>query len=81
MVDRVEVTWPSGRRDCYQGLAADAGYACAKGTRPPAPGRLRRELTRRRILWKRLAQGAAGLPAARRIAPRSMMSPRTQTRR
>jgi tetratricopeptide (TPR) repeat protein len=25
-VDRVEVTWPTGRRDCYQGLAADAEY-------------------------------------------------------
>jgi enediyne biosynthesis protein E4 len=34
-VDRVEVTWPTGRRDCYQGLAADAGYRLREGD--PAP--------------------------------------------
>jgi hypothetical protein len=37
MVDRVEVTWPSGRRDCYQGLAADAGYRLREGDAVPKP--------------------------------------------
>ena len=36
-VDRVEVTWPSGRRDCYQGLAADAGYRLREGDPDPKP--------------------------------------------
>ena len=36
-VDRVEVTWPSGRRDCYQGLAADAGYRLREGDPAPKP--------------------------------------------
>ena len=36
-VDRVEVTWPSGRRDCYQGLAADAGYRLREGAAAPKP--------------------------------------------
>ena len=36
-VDRVEVTWPSGRRDCYQGLAADAGYRLREGDPAPRP--------------------------------------------
>jgi tetratricopeptide (TPR) repeat protein len=35
--DRVEVTWPSGRRDCYQGLAADAGYRLREGDAAPRP--------------------------------------------
>ena len=35
--DRVEVTWPSGRRDCYQGLAADAGYRLIEGDPAPRP--------------------------------------------
>jgi YD repeat-containing protein len=38
-VDQVEVTWPSGRRDRYQGLAADTGYRLREGdpaARPPA---------------------------------------------
>ncbi len=37
--DRVEVTWPSGRRDSYQGLAADTGYLlreCDPAARPLA---------------------------------------------
>jgi hypothetical protein len=28
---RVEVTWPSGRRECYQGLAADSAYRLREG--------------------------------------------------
>ena len=36
-VDRVEVTWPSGRRDCYQGLAADTGYRLREGDPVPRP--------------------------------------------
>ena len=36
-VDRVEVTWPTGRRDCYQGLAADAGYRLCEGDPVPKP--------------------------------------------
>jgi thioredoxin-like negative regulator of GroEL len=35
--DRVEVTWPSGRRDCYEGLAADAGYRLREGGPAPEP--------------------------------------------
>jgi enediyne biosynthesis protein E4 len=35
--DRVEVTWPSGRRDCYQGLAADTGYRLIEGDPSPRP--------------------------------------------
>ena len=31
IVDRVEVTWPSGGRDSYQGLGADAGYRLREG--------------------------------------------------
>ncbi len=38
IVDRVEVTWPSGRRDTYQGLTADTGYRLREGD--PAPTRL-----------------------------------------
>jgi hypothetical protein len=34
-VDRVEVTWPSGRHDCYHGLAADAGYRLREGDGVP----------------------------------------------
>jgi hypothetical protein len=30
-VDRIEVQWPSGRRDCYEGLPADAGYHLREG--------------------------------------------------
>jgi enediyne biosynthesis protein E4 len=37
MVDRVEVTWPSGRRNCYQGLAAGAGYRLREGDVVPKP--------------------------------------------
>jgi hypothetical protein len=36
-VDRVEVTWPTGIRDCYQGLAADAGYRLREGDPAPKP--------------------------------------------
>jgi enediyne biosynthesis protein E4 len=38
--ERVEVTWPSGRRDCYQGLAADSAYRLREGdsTASPLPG-------------------------------------------
>ena len=35
--DRVEVAWPSGRRDCYDGLAADTGYRLIEGSREPKP--------------------------------------------
>ena len=37
IVDRVEVTWPSGSRDCYQGLGADAGYRLREGDPAPKP--------------------------------------------
>jgi hypothetical protein len=33
--DRVEVHWPSGRRDTYEGLAADAGYRLREGDAMP----------------------------------------------
>jgi enediyne biosynthesis protein E4 len=35
--DRVEVTWPSGRRDCYLDLAADTGYRLREGDPAPRP--------------------------------------------
>ena len=35
--DRVEVRWPSGRRDTYDGLAADAGYRLREGDPAPRP--------------------------------------------
>jgi tetratricopeptide (TPR) repeat protein len=35
--DRVEVTWPSGRRDTYDGLAADGGYRLREGDPMPRP--------------------------------------------
>ena len=35
--DRVEVRWPSGRRDSYLKLAADAGYRLREGDPAPAP--------------------------------------------
>jgi enediyne biosynthesis protein E4 len=35
--DRVEVRWPSGRKDTYDGLAADAGYRLREGAAEPAP--------------------------------------------
>ena len=37
IVDRVEVTWPSGGRDCYQGLSADTGYRLREGDPAPKP--------------------------------------------
>ena len=36
-VDRVEVTWPSGRRDTFQGLSADTGYRLREGELEPKP--------------------------------------------
>jgi enediyne biosynthesis protein E4 len=36
-VDRVEVAWPSGRRDCYMDLAADTGYWLVEGIPQPRP--------------------------------------------
>jgi len=36
-VDRVEVTWPSGKRDTYHGLAADTGYQLREGDPTPKP--------------------------------------------
>jgi hypothetical protein len=36
-VDKVEVTWPSGRRDSYAGLAADARYRLREGDPKPHP--------------------------------------------
>jgi hypothetical protein len=35
--DRVEVAWPSGRRDQFDGLAADTGYQLIEGSREPKP--------------------------------------------
>jgi hypothetical protein len=35
--DRVEVRWPSGRRDTYEGLAAGAGYRLREGDPVPRP--------------------------------------------
>ena len=37
MVDRVEVRWPSGRHDTYDGLPADAGYRLREGDPAPRP--------------------------------------------
>jgi enediyne biosynthesis protein E4 len=37
IADRVEVTWPSGHRDCYLGLAADTGYRLREGDPAPQP--------------------------------------------
>ena len=37
LVDSVEVTWPSGGRDSYQGLRADAGYRLREGAPAPKP--------------------------------------------
>ncbi len=36
-VERVEVTWPSGKRDTYHGLAADTGYHLREGDPTPKP--------------------------------------------
>jgi enediyne biosynthesis protein E4 len=36
-VDRVEVAWPSGRVDHFEGLAADAGYLLREGESQPCP--------------------------------------------
>ncbi len=36
-VDRVEVIWPSGRRERYEGLAADTGYRLREGDPTPHP--------------------------------------------
>jgi tetratricopeptide (TPR) repeat protein len=35
--DRIEVTWPSGRHDRYEGVAADAGYLLREGAPSPLP--------------------------------------------
>jgi hypothetical protein len=35
--DRVEVRWPSGRRDIYEGLAANCGYRLREGDAAPVP--------------------------------------------
>jgi hypothetical protein len=37
IVDRVLVAWPSGGRDCYQGLGADTGYRLREGDPAPKP--------------------------------------------
>jgi enediyne biosynthesis protein E4 len=37
VADRVEITWPSGRRDSHQGLAADTGYILREGDPAPRP--------------------------------------------
>jgi enediyne biosynthesis protein E4 len=37
VADRVEVRWPSGHRDSYQGVAADAGYRLVEGDPVPRP--------------------------------------------
>src|SRR5262249_10180721 len=36
-VERVDVRWPSGRHDAYEGLAADAGYRLREGDSVPVP--------------------------------------------
>jgi tetratricopeptide (TPR) repeat protein len=36
-VEKIEVTWPSGRRDSYAGLAADTGYRLREGDPTPRP--------------------------------------------
>jgi hypothetical protein len=36
-VDRVEVTWPSGRRDRYLGLTSDAEHRLREGETTPTP--------------------------------------------
>ena len=36
-VDRVEVRWPSGRRDTYEGLTAGTGYRLWEGDPKPVP--------------------------------------------
>jgi tetratricopeptide (TPR) repeat protein len=36
-VDRVEVAWPSGRRDFYEGLAAESAYRLIEGSKEPRP--------------------------------------------
>ncbi len=35
LVERIEVRWPSGNRDCYQSLAADTGYRLREGDPVP----------------------------------------------
>jgi hypothetical protein len=37
VAERVEVTWPSGRHDCYSSLAADTGYRLVEGAAAPSP--------------------------------------------
>jgi tetratricopeptide (TPR) repeat protein len=37
-VDRIEVAWPSGRRDCYRNVAADSGFRLREGN--PSPMRI-----------------------------------------
>ncbi|WP_165251000.1 FG-GAP-like repeat-containing protein [Paludisphaera soli] len=36
-VDRLEIAWPSGRRDVFEDLAADRGYRITEGDPSPAP--------------------------------------------
>lgn len=36
-LDAVEVAWPSGRVDCYTGLAVDSGYVLVEGSGRPEP--------------------------------------------
>jgi len=36
-IDRVDVAWPSGRHDRYEGLSADAGYRLREGALAPTP--------------------------------------------
>jgi len=35
--DRIEVTWPSGRHDRYEGVSADSGYRLREGAPAPTP--------------------------------------------
>ncbi len=37
VVERIEVAWPSGGHDCYQGLSADAGHRLREGDPYPKP--------------------------------------------
>lgn len=36
-VDRIEIFWPSGRRDVHEDLGADRGYRIREGDRAPGP--------------------------------------------
>ena len=37
VVDRIEVTWPSGLRQTFDGIVADKGYRLREGASAPEP--------------------------------------------